>query len=83
MSDCNLTDGYGECYECNHYRKENNKLKKEVEELKQQLAEKDKVIWLLGETYTTFTNHCEEILKKKQSTTQEIIDKATQKAKGV
>jgi len=72
--------------ECQHYIEQDIyiiKLKKEVEELKRHLAEKDKVIWLLGETYTTFTNHCEEILKKKQSTTQEIIDKATQKAKGV
>jgi cell division septum initiation protein DivIVA len=34
MSDCNLTDGYGECYECNHYRKENNRLKQEVDELR-------------------------------------------------
>jgi chromosome condensin MukBEF complex kleisin-like MukF subunit len=35
MSDCNLTDGYGECYECNHYRKENNRLKQEVEDMKE------------------------------------------------
>jgi len=34
-------------------------------QLKQQLAEKDKVVWLLGETYTTFTNHCEDVGNKK------------------